>query len=78
MVISSKKHNKGKKAEFGGICFDEGDLRVFIGYHTCPTGKKSKILLNLDETRFLANKYGGNKTTNRKKLIKWLANKYEV
>lgn len=79
MVISTKRNNRGRKARIGGICFDEGKMMIFAGYHYFPDGKTGKILLDLAEARELANRIGyDRKRERRKELIRWLAKRYEI
>lgn len=60
MVISKKSNNSGRKKEFGRLDFDESPMKVFVGYHECNNGV-AKILLDLDEVRALADRYGHTK-----------------
>lgn len=82
MIISTKKSNRGRKAIVGKVCFDEGRMMIFAGYHQFPDGRVGKILLNLDEARVLANRIGvdpaKNKARRRKQLIRTLAKRYGV
>lgn len=82
MIISTKTNNRGRKAKIGGLCFDEGKMMIFAGYHQFPDGRVGKILLNLDEARVFANRIGvdpaKSKARKRKELVKWLAKRYEV
>lgn len=79
MVISTKKAVQGRKANIGGMCFDEGKMMVFVGYHACKANETGKILVTIDEARQLAKKIGTDcKTSKRQRLVKRLAKHYEI
>lgn len=78
MLISKTKQNRGRKARVGALCFDEGRMMVFVGYYAFPDGSHGKILVTLDEARELSARIGGEKSSARTKLIKWLVKRYGV
>ena len=68
---------RGRKAKIGGICFDEGRMCFFLGYHTCPEShSKHKILLTIDEAREFGKKFGYNKIPLKTKIVNYLIKKY--
>ena len=53
---------RGRRIKLGGVCFDGNHLAFFAGYHECTCGVKGKILINIDDARALAQKFGGNRS----------------
>lgn len=78
MIVTNRLHNRGRKARIGGLCFDEGRMMIFVGYHTYPDGSTGKVLVSIDEAREFATRFGSEKADKRKQLIRWLVRRYGV
>lgn len=75
MVVTLRDNYRGRKMRRGAVCFtDAGKLAFFIDY--CPNCK-GKFLMDMDEVREFARKFGGRRRTNPlKRLIVRLAQQW--
>lgn len=80
-MFVKQTYAKGRKSRIGTLVFIEETKRMhfFLNYHKCPScGQRSKILLDLNEAREFTARFGSQTIPIHKRLIGYLARKYQV